>query len=143
EMEAAIGIAQLEDRDALCARRRTIAAALDDGLAQLAGEHLRLPATRAGAEHAYMFYAITITDDRVARADLIQYLEERSIETHYVLPLINQPVYRQRFGNLDSEYPVAAHLNERAFYIGCHPDMTDDDVSYVVDSFRTYFADRV
>ncbi|MEO8075580.1 MAG: DegT/DnrJ/EryC1/StrS family aminotransferase, partial [Acidobacteriota bacterium] len=133
EMEAAIGIAQLEDRDTLCARRRTIAAALDDGLAPLAGEHLRLPATRAGAEHAYMFYAITITNDRVARADLIQYLEERSIETRYVLPLINQPVYRQRFGNLDSEYPVAAHLNERAFYIGCHPDMTDDDVSYVVD----------
>jgi dTDP-4-amino-4,6-dideoxygalactose transaminase len=143
EMEAALGIAQLEEREALCARRREIAACFNEGFAGLSGEHLLLPKARPGAEHAYMFYPMTIASQRMKRAELIQYLEERSIETRYVLPLINQPVYRQLFGDLDSEYPIAARINERAFYIGCHPDMSDDDVNYVLDSFRSYFDDRL
>lgn len=141
EMEAALGIAQLEERETHSARRQEIAARLSMGLADLA-DRLQLPTTRPDSDHAYMFYPLTLLDPRVQRADLIRYLEERSIETRYLLPLINQPIYREIFGNLDEQYPVAAELNERAFYIGCHPDLTDDDVDYVVASFNHYFAER-
>ena len=69
---------------------------------------------------------------------MIQHLEERGIETRYVLPLINQPVYRKLFGNLDAEYPVAARLNERAFYVGSHPGMTDADARFIVDALHEF-----
>lgn len=140
EMEAALGVAQLEEREELWARRHEIVGRLDAGLADLQ-EHLRLPCPRPETEHAYMFYPLTILNPHVSRSELIQFLEERSIETRYVLPLINQPIYRQLFGNLDREYPVAAMLNERAFYIGCHSDMSDDDVDYVIASFHEYFGE--
>ena len=138
EMEAALGLAQLEEYESMLARRQTIARRLTEGLAAFE-EYLQLPRPRPGADHVYMMYPITIRERRIRRENLIRYLEERAIETRYLLPLINQPIYVKIFGNLDLEYPVAANLNENAFYIGSHPDMSDDDVDYVIETFRDYF----
>jgi perosamine synthetase len=139
EMEAALGIAQYEEREQMAARRREVAQLLTQGLAGLAG-HIQLPKCRPDAEHGYMFYPMTILNHAIQRPRLIEYLEERGIETRYLLPLINQPVYRKLFGDLDSQYPVAAQLNENAFYIGSHPGMTDADVHYVVEVFHDFIS---
>ena len=141
EMEAALGLAELEQREANCARRRQIAARFDAGLADLA-DRLRLPRTRPGAEHVYMFYPITVTDERFTRDDLVAWLEDHAIETRYVLPLVNQPVYRRVLGDIEKDYPVAARINRAAFYVGCHPEMSDDDVEYVIDAFHAFFRER-
>jgi dTDP-4-amino-4,6-dideoxygalactose transaminase len=141
EMEAALGIAQLEERDMSCARRQKIAADFNEGLSDLE-EHLQLPRPRPDSEHAYMFYSLAIKNPQVRRDELILYLEEHGIETRYLLPLINQPIYRELFGNLDGQYPVAKWLNDTAFYIGCHPGMSDNDVSYIVKCFHQYFGGR-
>ncbi|MBA3768806.1 MAG: DegT/DnrJ/EryC1/StrS aminotransferase family protein, partial [Acidobacteria bacterium] len=138
EMEAALGLAQLEEREESCARRQQIVARYNQGLARLS-QHLQLPTPRPGSEHSYMFYPLSIINPRIQRADLISYLENQGIETRYLLPLINQPIYRQLFGNLDEQYPVAARLNETAFYIGCQPSLTDDDVDYVTECFQRFF----
>src|SRR5262249_5328372 len=131
EMEAAIGGPQLADRDEAGRGRQALAARLTVGLAGVQ-DALQLPAVRPGSEHAFMMYPLTIVDERIPRAAVIEYLESQGVETRYLLPLINQPIYRATFGNLDAEYPVAARLNERAFYVGCHPDMTDEDADHVV-----------
>lgn len=141
EMEAALGVAQLEEREALCRRRREIAARYDAGLADLA-DHVQLPRVRPGCEHVYMFYPVVVTDPGVERLDLVIHLEERGVETRYLLPLVNQPVYRARYGDLDAELPVAARLNATAFYVGCHPAMTDDDVDHVISAFHDFFGSR-
>jgi len=141
ELEAALGLAELETYEAALARRRQIAARLTEGLADLA-EHLQLPAVRPGAEHVFMFYPIVIRNPAVRRDDLILFLEERGVETRYLLPLLNQPIYRDMFGNLDAEYPVAAWLNENAFYVGSHPQIDDADVEYMIGVFHDYFRSR-
>ncbi len=46
-------------------------------------------------------------------------------------------------GNLDDQFPVAARLNTTAFYIGCHPDLTDDNIDYVIEHFRRFFGSRI
>jgi len=142
EMEAALGIAQLEEREASFARRQRNVARLNEGLEELE-EHLQLPRPRPDSEHSYMFYPLTILNPKIRRDDLIQYLENNGIETRYLLPLINQPIYREIFGNLDDQFPVAARLNNTAFYIGCHPDLTDGDMDYVIEHFRRFFGSRV
>ena len=100
------------------------------------------PAVRPNSEHARMFYPLVLRDRGISRDRLVDHLENHAIETRQLLPLINQPIYRQMFGVLDDRYPVAAHLNRHAFYIGCHPEMTDDDTEYVIDQFKEYFGDR-
>jgi len=138
ELEAAIGVAQLETWREHIGDRRRVAAALHAELSDLSSI-LQLPSQRADTDHSYMFFPLVLRDPKVSRADLIRHLEERGIETRYLLPLINQPVYRQMYGNLDKSYPVAAELNERAFYIGCHPDIGDADVAYAGSCFREFF----
>jgi len=139
ELEAALGVAQLEIHEEQTARRRAIANALTQHLSGLQ-HYLQLPQIRADSEHVFMFYPLVIRDQSIARADLIQHLEEHGVETRYLLPLINQPVYRKLFGDLDHEYPVAAHLNRNAFYIGCHADMTGEDVDYIGQTFHSFFS---
>lgn len=141
EMEAALGIAQLEERQFHWDRRQRTANRFHAALSSLEGR-LQLPAVRPDAEHAYMFFPLVLTDQSDSRADLIAFLEERGVETRYLLPLINQPVYRSMFGNLDAQFPVAARLNVSAFYIGCHPEMTDDDADYVIACLQSFFNDR-
>jgi dTDP-4-amino-4,6-dideoxygalactose transaminase len=135
ELEAAIGLAELEERDAAQAERTRVADALRAGLADLEWA-LQLPAVRPGAGHGFMFFPIVVRDPALDRDRLIVALERRGIETRYLLPLINQPVYRPIFGDLDPEYPVAARLNRQAFYVGCHRYMTDADVECVVAAFH-------
>lgn len=138
EMEAALGIAELEQAEKSIARRREIAAKYNAGLADLSNR-LQTPAVRPGAEHVYMFYPLVLTDLDVRRDDLITYLEQNGVETRYLLPLINQPIYRDLFGNLDEDYPVAANLNANAFYIGSHPQISDEEVDYVIEVFHKFF----
>ena len=138
ELEAALGVAQLEVREAHAARRRAVANRLTTLLSGLE-RYLQLPAIRPETEHVFMFYPLVIRDPSIERPTLIRHLEERGVETRYLLPLINQPVYRRLFGDLDQEYPVAAHLNRNAFYVGCHVDITDEDVDYIIRSFHEFF----
>ena len=73
------------------------------------------------------------------RDRLVFFLEERGIETRYLLPLINQPVYVEAFGDLEPRFPVAARLNRSAFYIGCHPFLARSDLVYVVEQFHEFY----
>ncbi len=142
EMEAAIGVAQFEEREALWQKRLALAERYRQGLAGLEGI-LQLPQVRPETEHAFMFYPLVLTHPKLRRDDLIRYLEAEGVETRYLLPLINQPIYRRLYGNLDGEYPVASWLNERAFYVGCHPEMTLEDVDYVVQTIQDFFRREV
>jgi dTDP-4-amino-4,6-dideoxygalactose transaminase len=141
EMEAALGLAQLESREADWQRRRIITQRLCAGLSPLS-DMLQLPVERDGAEHAWMFFPLVLRKASVERGAIIQYLEDHHIETRYLLPLLNQPVYKELFGDLEPNYPVAANLNRRAFYIGCHAGMTDEEVNYILDCFHSYFRNH-
>ena len=141
EMEAALGLAELEDHESNCDRRREVTAKLTEGLSPFR-EYLQLPKDRPDTDHALMFYPMVLTKPEYKRDDLIRHLEEHSIETRYLLPLINQPIYRKLFGDLDKDYPVASWLNERAFYIGCHPEMSDEDLEYILECFHEFFRGR-
>jgi dTDP-4-amino-4,6-dideoxygalactose transaminase len=136
EFEAALGLAQLEERAGIVAKRRKIAARLTEGLKPLQ-HRLQLPFTPADREHLFMLYPIVARgEDKTA---LVHHLESHGVETRDLLPLLNQPVYRKLFGDLEPEYPVARMLNRSAFYIGCHQYMTAADVDHVCAVIRRFY----
>ena len=141
ELGAAVGVAQVEEQEANARRRLQVTGRYDKELADLS-QHLQLPKVRPECEHGYLFYPLVITNPNIARRDLVYYLENNGIETRYLMPLINQPVYREMFGNLDESYPVATWLNNNAFYIGCHPEMDVSDADFVIDHLHRFFAER-
>lgn len=127
EMEAALGIGQLERLSAMLGRRRAVAAKL---AAALAHPSLQLPTVGQGNEHAFMMYPIVCRDDGL-RDRLVVALERAGVETRFLLPILGQPCYDGRLDIRPEEFPVTATTLGRGFYIGSHQDMSDDDVAHV------------
>lgn len=133
ELEAALGLAQLDDEDIrdMLKRRRRNAARLAHALQKL-NEHygpiFQAPETAPGNEHAWMMFPIVLK--RGDKESLMAHLNAYGIETRDMLPLLSQPAFwylpRQ-------DYPVSANLIENGFYIGCHQDLTVEDLEYVND----------
>lgn len=136
ELEAALGLAQLEEKDAIVAARTGMAARLSAGLKEFE-DRLQLPFSPADRDHTFMLYGLVLKGED--KAPLVNFLEDRGVETRDLLPLLNQPVYKKMFGDIESKYPVAKHLNRSAFYIGCHQYMTANDADYVIAQFREFF----
>jgi len=137
EMEAALGIEQLTKLSSFVKKRVSNAKFLIKNLSKHSGS-LRLPTILDDRGHSFLGFPITITDKKIKRADLIMHLEERGIETRYAMPLINQPIYRKLFGNLDAQYPVAKHINDNGFYIACHPGLSKEDLLYIIKAFDDF-----
>jgi dTDP-4-amino-4,6-dideoxygalactose transaminase len=139
EMEAALGLAQLEEKAGIVKARVAVARRLSEGLREFS-DRLQLPTCPADRDHTFMLYGLVLRGEDKTR--LVNFLEDRGVETRDLLPLLNQPVYRKMFGNLEPKYPVARALNRSGFYIGCHQYMTPDDADYAIEQFRAYFRGR-
>jgi dTDP-4-amino-4,6-dideoxygalactose transaminase len=127
EMEAALGIGQLERLSVSIERRRAVAAMLTSALDH---NDLQLPQVADGNEHAWMMYPIVCRRPGL-RDDLVVALERAGVETRFLLPILGQPCYEGLIDQPADAFPVARNALENGFYIGSHPAMTEDDVSYV------------
>lgn len=136
EMEAALGVAQMERRHQIFKDRTMIASKYLAGFSGLE-DKLQLPTTPPGHEHAFMMFPIVLREG--SKSNLVNYLEAHGIETRDLLPLLGQPVYREMFGDLLPQYPVAANLDRNGFYIGCHQYISDADINHVLDTFYAYY----
>ena len=139
ELEAALGLAQLEEKDAIYKARTGMAERLSAGLKEFE-DKLQLQARPADRDHSFMLFGLVLRGQD--KTPLVNYLEERGVETRDMLPLLNQPVYKKLFGDLEPKFPVARALNRSGFYIGCHQYMTAADADYVIEQFRAYFRSR-
>ena len=136
ELEAALGIGQLHRKDFIISRRKQVAEKFLTGLSDLQ-DKLQLPVCPSDRTHMFMLFGLVTKNE--SKRNLINHLENLNIETRDLLPLINQPIYKRLYGNLELRYPVAKYLNESAFYIGCHPFMTDKEVEFIIDAIHEYY----
>jgi len=139
EMEAALGVGQLAKSKKIVKRRQDIAATLTQGLEEFE-DRIQLPSCPADRTHSFMLYGIVLKHEN--KRKLVNHLEHINVETRDLLPLINQPIYKRLYGNLEHKYPVARHINEAGFYIGCHPYMIDDEVGFIIEAFRNFFQNN-
>jgi perosamine synthetase len=138
ELEGALGLAQLERRDEIISGRRRNAGLLAELLKPFS-DYLQLPSWPEYSDHSFMMFPLVVRGG-VDRDDLVNWLERHQIETRYMFPLINQPIYRKLFGLPEQDYPVAALLSRQGFYIGCHQNLNEDDLNYVARVFAAYFS---
>ena len=137
ELEASLGVAQMEEKNKILQGRKRSAEYLTHHLKGLS-EELQLPATFADRDHVFMLYGLTLKNQ--PKSGLVNFLERRNIETRDLFPLVNQPIYKDLFGpGLEKKFPVARFLNNHSFYISCHQYLTKKDLDYMVKAFYDYF----
>jgi dTDP-4-amino-4,6-dideoxygalactose transaminase len=136
ELEAAIGLAQLENRDFIIRKRKENAEYFMKSLKDLE-KFIQLPYIPSDRDHMFMLFPIVLRNQ--PKQELVNFLEENLIETRDLLPLLNQPIYKKLFGDIEHEYPVAKWLNQSGFYIGCHQYLTEEEKAYVVEKIHEFF----
>lgn len=126
ELEAALGIGQLERLRSNIARRQRYADLLDEIFDR---RGFTVQATPRGSSNARMFYPV-VAPDRATRDLVIVALERAGVETRHLLPILGQPCYAA-MGWRHEEYPVAADLLERAFSVGSHQRLGAADARHI------------
>jgi len=137
ELEAALGLAQLDQKNAIVRARRMNARRLSEGL-KAVEDRIQLPTVPKDREHMFMMYPIVVRDE--PKTGLVNFLEDNGIETRDLLPLTNQPVYKRLFGDdLESRYPMARWINLSGFYVGCHQYLAPQEIDRIASTIRRYF----
>ncbi|MCR5153474.1 MAG: DegT/DnrJ/EryC1/StrS family aminotransferase [Lachnospiraceae bacterium] len=142
ELEGAIGLGQLERKDEIMGKRHENAEYLIKGLEKYE-DLLQLPRHKENIEHTYMMFPILIKKGSgLDMKDMTKFLEKANIETRPMLPLLNQPIYKEIFGDIEKEYPVAEYIDHNGFYIGCHHGLTKEQLDYQIATIGEYIKTR-
>lgn len=117
-MQAALGLAQLERLDEFVRRKRTMGARYTDLLQQVPMVQLPLPSTEY-AENIYWVYGLVLAEALDADAETImQRLAAKGIGSRpFFWPMHEQPVLQKLDIFSGERYPVAERLARRGFYL--------------------------
>lgn len=142
DMQAALGVSQIERIDSFVAARRANFAYLHERLSGLDG--LLLPQATPGSNPSWFGFAITL-DPKLDfdRTELLRFLDERKIGTRLLFGgnLLRQPAYRGVDVRVVGDLTNTDIVMNRTFWVGVHPGLTTEMLDYVADSIRE-FLDR-
>jgi perosamine synthetase len=127
-IQAAIGLAQLEQIDRYTAHHRRVADWYAHYLSPLA-EAIALPREEAWAKHAYWLYTVVLGPAIAAsRDEVMAGLAEAGIETRPVFyPMhVMEPFFEE-----GACYPVAERLSAQGLSLPTHIRLTEEDVAYI------------
>lgn len=139
DLQAALGMAQLNRLDAMHAQRIMLADRYDALLAKLP---VKTPARQADRVSAWHLYAIELDSARTkaTRLAVFQALRDAGIgvNVHYI-PIHTQPHYT-RLGFKRGDFPAAEHYYDHAISLPLFPALTEAQQARVVDVLASALA---
>ena len=142
DMQAAVGVAQLDRVDEFVAARRRNFALLTEALKPLE-DVLILPEATPNSDPSWFGYPITIRPESgLLRDELTQWLDANRIGTRLLFGgnLLRQPYMRHREYRIVGELTNADLVTHHTFWIGLYPGLTEDHIAFQVDMIRRFVA---
>jgi dTDP-4-dehydro-2,6-dideoxy-D-glucose 3-dehydratase len=139
DIQAALGLTQLDKVEQFGAARRRNWGLIRDGLADVPG--LIMPEPTADSDPSWFGFVITVRPDApYTRRDLVHHLESRKIGTRRFFGgnLTRHPAYEGREYRVVGDLVNSDIITEHTFWIGVHPSLTDEMIDYVVSSIREF-----
>jgi len=139
-LQAALGVAQLERLDEFIARKRRMGARYTQLLGDIPAVQLPVPRTEY-AENIYWVYGLLLKDDIPFDAEeAMRKLKTLGVGTRpFFWPMHEQPVLRKMGLFYGDTYPVAERLARRGFYIPSGLGLNDGHIERVSDALHSIF----
>lgn len=141
DMQAAVGVAQLDHLDGFIAARRRNFERLRAGLSALE-EFLILPEATPGTEPSWFGFPITLQEKSpIDRHALLLKLQEKNIGTRLLFGgnLVRQPYMAGRAYRISGALTNADIVVDRTFWIGVYPGLGEPEIDFVIETFVDMF----
>lgn len=138
DMQAAVGVAQLQKLDDFVAARRRNFAALREGLAGLE-EFFILPEATPGSDPSWFGFPLAVREGApFTRNEITRFLESRKIGTRLLFGgnLTRQPAYREQNFRVAGSLRNSDFVADRVFWVGVYPGITPPMLDWILESFR-------
>ncbi len=143
-IQAALGLGQLERLDEIILRKREIGKLYNQELNHLK-EFFSLPIkSESFAENIYWVYGILLKDKKKysSSKELAKELKSRKIGTRpFFYPLHLQPVIQEKYPWLKKQcFPNAEYLYEKGLYIPSGIALTNKQITYICENLNDIFS---
>jgi perosamine synthetase len=134
-LQAAVGVAQLERLDEFVGRKRRMGQRYNELLAALPGVQLPLPRTDT-AENIYWVYGLVLSESKgVDVEEAMRRLGDKGIGCRlFFFPMHHQPVFREMGLFSGESYPNADRLSRQGFYIPSGLALNDTEIEEVAEA---------
>jgi perosamine synthetase len=139
-VQAAIGVAQVERIEENVARKRRMAALYIERLKDIPG--LQLPTERPGTKNVYWMFGLVLDESVPFDAALLaERLRKAGIETRpFFVGMHEQPALRARGWFAGERYPVTERISRRGLYLPSGLSLSEADIDRVCAAVRTCVA---
>ncbi len=139
DIQAALGVSQLQKLDRFIERRRENFNYLLSGLNDIEG--LQMPKATKNSEPSWFGFPITLDPNHpVDREELLRFLDERKIGTRLMFAgnITRQPAYSKTDFRIVGDLTNSDVVMRRSFWLGVYPGLNERMLEYVVDSVREF-----
>ncbi len=140
ELQAALGIAQVEKLDQLLAGRDRVAGLYEAALAEVEGV-TTLPSRRGQERRSWFVYVVRL-DDEVDRDATIARLGERGIAAKAYLPCVHLFPHLRELGYHEGQFPVAEAASAHSLALPFFPAMSEGEVTRVAEELAAALGHR-
>ena len=145
EIQAAIGISQIEDLDSFIEKRRAIAFSVKKAingtcLRLIGSETIDSPDLKRA--HSWMLLPFYVNGDssEAKKKLIVKALEEAEVETRPVLTgnFLSQPAMKTiaRGRQTPEDFPIATMVTDTAFMVGAHHDLEVEQIDYLCETIK-------
>jgi CDP-6-deoxy-D-xylo-4-hexulose-3-dehydrase len=140
DIQAALGVAQIEKLPDFIAARKQNFATLYEGLARYE-ELLTLPRWSPKADPSWFAFPLTVRPEApFTREDLTGFLESHLVETRVLFAgnILKQPGYRDIECRVVGDLPNTELVMRNTFFVGVYPGLDDARLAYILDQFKAF-----
>lgn len=148
DMQAAIGVAQLDKIDEFTKKRIEHFNRIKEGLKDFENK-LIFPEAEKNSIPSWFGFLITCREG-INKNDLVKYLETNGIQTRNLFAgnIIKQPCFDEIRDDY-TKYRVIGNLENteivmnNSFWLGVYPGMSDKEIDFMIEKIKSYLIDRV
>jgi CDP-6-deoxy-D-xylo-4-hexulose-3-dehydrase len=144
DLQAAIGVQQLEKLPSFTERRKNNFRRLHQGL-QRHSECLSLPSATPRSDPAWFGFLVAVKPDSAfTKGELVDFLETHKVATREVFAgnLTRHPAYQDVVYRVPGGLENTDYIMNHTFFIGVYPGLDDAKIDYVLGVFDEFIATR-
>lgn len=144
-MTAALISSQIGELPLIIEKRKRNALYLIKNQSEESKKHFKFPSLEYYYQCVFQFFPILITDPKINREDLLQYLYASGVDSRVLLSLTNQKAVKDadKTGEMrECSFPFSQVCNKKGFILGCHQKLNTKDMAYILSLLDEYVGEK-